>query len=82
MKNFNHQFNTCRMRVAFWEKLSSDLANIEVLLREQGHLSAEDVRVLKIIRQALAESYGRSQKAREHHDRQLEKLRKEYVDEC
>ena len=79
MKNFNHRFHTCCMRVAFWHKLSTYLANIETLTHSQGHLTPEDVRVLKIVRKAIKESYSRSQTAEVHHTRQLEKLRREYL---
>ena len=82
MKSFNHRYNRCMKRVAFWGKLSARLTEIEALLHEQGHLTSEDVRVLKVIRQTLAGSYSRSQKAKEYHGRQLERLRKEHVDEC
>ena len=81
MKDFNERFNTCRLRVAFWQKLSARLADIEALIRCHGHLTPEDVRVLKVIWRALSESYSRSQKAKDYHGRQLEKLRKEHVDE-
>ena len=79
MKSFNHRFNTCCMRVSFWEKLVAILAKAEKLSREQGHLTPEDVRVLKIIRKAINESYKRSKTAEKHHTRQLEHLRKEYL---
>ena len=79
MKTFNHRFNTCCMRVSFWEKLVAILAKAEKLSREQGHLTPEDVRVLKIVRKAIQESYSRSQTAEGHHTRQLEKLRREYL---
>ena len=81
MKSFNHRFNTCCMRVAFWQKLSACLANFDEMTRSQGHLAPEDVRVLKIVRKAIKESYIRSQRAEEHHGRQLWKLRKEYLND-
>ncbi len=67
MKSFNYHFNTCCMRVSFWEKLAAILARAEKLSREQGHLTPEDVRVLKIVRRAIKESYKRSKTAEEHH---------------
>lgn len=81
MKSFNHRFNTCCMRVSFWEKLAAILAKAEKLSREQGHLTPEDVRVLKIVRRAIKESYKLVDRQREYHNRQLKKLRKEYVNE-
>ena len=79
MKSFNHHFNTCCMRVSFWEKLAAILAKAEKLSREQGHLTPEDVRVLKIVRRAIKDSYKRSKTAEEHHSRQLKQLRREYL---
>lgn len=79
MKGFNHCFNTCCIRVAFWQKLSEYLANLEALIRCQGHLTPEDVRVLKIVRKAIKESHSHTKKAEEYHSRQLQKLRKEYL---
>ena len=81
MKSFNHHFNTCCMRVSFWEKLGAILARAEKLSREQGHLTPEDVRVLKIVRRAIKDSYKRSKTAEEHHSRHLEQLRREYLNE-
>jgi hypothetical protein len=81
MKDFNQRFDSSIKRLAFWEKLRASLANIERQIRKAGHLTPEDVRVLKVIRQALSESYRRSETATEYHKRQLEKLRKEYVNE-
>ena len=81
MKSFNHRFNTCCMRVAFWQKLVAILVKAEKLSREQGHLTPEDVRVLKIVRKAVNESYRHTKKAEEYHSRQLQKLRKEYLND-
>ena len=81
MKNFNHRFNTCCMRVAFWQKASEYLAKLETLIRSQGHLTPEDVRVLRIVRKGIKESYMHTKKAEEYHLRQLEKLRKEHLNE-
>ena len=81
MKSFNHRFNTCCMRVAFWQKLSACLANFDEMTRSQGHLTPEDVRVLKIVRKAVNENYRHTKKAEEYHSRQLQKLRKEYLND-
>ena len=81
MKGFNYHFNTCCIRVAFWQKLSEYLANLETLIRGQEHLTPEDVRVLKIVRKAVKESYKHTKKAEEYHSRQLQKLRKEYLND-
>lgn len=82
IKSFNNRFNTCYIRLAFWHDLRVNLGSLEVLIRNQEHLTPEDVRVLKIIRKGIKDSYGRSQRAEEHHSRQLRKLRKEYLNEC
>ena len=81
MKSFNHRFNTCCMRLSFWQKLSVCLANIEALIRGQGRLTSDDVRILQIVRKAIKESYSHTKKAEEYHSRQLEKLRKEHLNE-
>ena len=81
MKEFNQRFDTSIKRLAFWQKLSASLANVEAQIRKSRHLTPEDVRVLKVIRQGVSESYARSERATEYHRRQLEKLRKEYLDE-
>ena len=81
MKEFNQRFDTSVKRVAFWQKLSASLANIEEQIRKSRHLTPEDVRVLKVIRKGVSESYERSERATEYHNRQLEKQRKEYVNE-
>lgn len=81
MKSFNHRFNTCCIRVAFWQKLGEYLANLEASIRGQEHFTPEDVKVLKSVRKAIKESYSRTKKAEEYHLRQLEKLSKEYLNE-
>lgn len=81
MKKFNQRFTSSVKRVAFWQQLSAMLSSIEAQIRKAGDLTSEDVRVLKVIRQAISESYRRSETATDYHKRQLEKLRKEYVNE-
>lgn len=81
MMSFNHRFNRNCMRVAFWQKLSACLANLEGFMRSQGHLTPEDMRVLNTVCKALKESYELVKRQKNYHSRQLEKLRKEYINE-
>ena len=81
MKNFNKRFHASCMRKSFWHRLREILARAESVSQRQGQLTSEDVRVLKIVRQAIRESYERSETALEYHSRQLEKLRREYLNE-
>ena len=81
MKSFNHRFNRCCMRVAFWQKLSAYLANLEGFIRGQGHFTPEDVRVLNVVRKTIKDSDELSKQQSKYHSRQLERLRKEYINE-
>ena len=78
-KKFNEKFQSSCMRISFWQKLSVALSRAERLSQSQGNLTPDDKRVLKKIRQAIRDSYKRSEIAERYHSRQLERLRREYL---
>ncbi len=78
-KKFNEEFHRSCMRMNFWDRLRLSLEQVETLTEARGSLTHEDIRVLKIIREAIRESSKRSARAESYHRRRLEQLRKEYL---
>ena len=78
---FTKKFNVCCSRVAFWESMAAHLAMFEGLVHRRENLTHEDRKRLRVIHSALYESYELSRKQEKYHIRQLERLRKEYIDE-
>ena len=77
----NHQYNEELTRTSFWLETASLLASFERLAPKQGHLTAKDKKVLKYIRGVLCESYEMAEKQRSYHSRQLERIRRNYLNE-
>ena len=78
-KKFNEKFHASCMRISFWDRLRAALLKAERLSQSQENLTPKDRRELKIIRQAIRDSYKRSEIAERYHSRQLERLRREYL---
>ena len=78
----NHQYNEELTRAAFWLEMAAQLSCFERLVKRREHLSATDKKTLRRIHKALYESYELAQKQKEYHNHQLEKIRRNYLDEC
>ena len=77
----NHQYNEELTRTAFWLDTMTLLASFERLVRNQEHLTAIDKKTMKEIHRALYESYLLAKKQKNYHIRQLERIRRNYLDE-
>ena len=75
----NHQYNEELGRISFWLETASLLASFERLVPKQGHLTAKDKNALKYIQRMLCESYEIAEKQRSYHSRQLERIRRNYL---
>ena len=51
------KFNRRIARIAFWHRITVNLANFDALLKAQGHLTPDDVKALKRIHKALTDCY-------------------------
>ena len=78
----NHQYNEELTRAAFWLEMAAQLSGFERLVKRREHLSATDKKTLRRIHKTLYESYELAHKQKEYHSRQLEKIRRNYLDEC
>ena len=78
----NHQYNEELCRTCFWLEMTAHLANFERLVHKRDHLTAKDKKALKQIHRALYESYLLAEKQRSYHSRQLERIRRNYLNEC
>ena len=81
MKDFTKKFNVCCSRIAFWESMAAHLAMFEGLVHRREYLTHEDRKTFRRIHDVLYESYEQATKQCKYHSRQLERLRKEYVDD-
>ena len=77
MSNFNKRFNNLCARVNFWFNLSQHLASSEKFSHSQGHLTADDVKALKLIHHELAECCRVADDRLILHKKNLYSLRKE-----
>ena len=77
----NHQYNEELMRAAFWLEMAAQLSGFECLVRKTEHLSPTDKETLKRIKKALSESYSLAERQKNYHSRQLERIRRSYLDE-
>ena len=80
-EKFTRQFNVICDRVSFWENMAAHLAMFESLVHRREYLTHEDRKTLRRIHDALYESYGLSVRQNKYHSRQLERLRKDYINE-
>ena len=78
----NHQYNEELTRTSFWVEMAALLASFERLVPKQGHLTPIDRKALKYIQGVLSESYELAEKQRGYHSRQLERIRRDYLNEC
>ena len=77
----NHQYNEELCRAGFWLEMTAHLANFEQLVHKREHLTATDKKTLKRIHKALYESYLLAEKQRNYHSRQLDRIRRKYLNE-
>lgn len=80
-EKFTMQFNVICDRVSFWESMAAHLAMFEGLVHRREYLTHEDRKTLRRIHDVLYESYEHATKQRKYHSHQLERLRKEYINE-
>ena len=78
----NRQYNKEVERTSFWLEIASLLATFERLVPKQSHLTAKDKKALKYIQRVLSESYKLAGKQRSYHSRQLERIKRDYLNEC
>ena len=77
----NHQYNEELTRAAFWLEIATQLSGFERLVHKTEHLSPMDKETLKKIKTALSESNKLADQQRRYHSRQLERIRRSYLNE-
>ncbi len=77
----NQNYNTEITRAAFWLEMSEQLLGFERLVHKRESLSKMDKQILRRVHEMLYESYKLVDRQREYHNRQLKKMREEYLNE-
>ena len=77
----NHQYNEELTRAAFWLEIATQLSGLEHLVHRTEYLSSTDKETLKRIKKALSESNKLAERQKNYHSRQLERIRRNYLDE-
>ena len=81
MTDFVMEYNHELIRKAFWTEMIEGLSKVEVRSDVQCELSRMDKIALRNIRKHLLYSKERASQQKGYHDRELERLRREYVNE-
>ena len=82
MSNFTSEYNAEVYRTSLWSVISRVLSDVGEKLYQSGDFTKFDMKALERIREILIESYKLSERQRRYHSRRLERLRKEYLNEC
>ena len=81
MEGFTENYNVVVKRVCYWHDILEHLLSAERLALNTENLSREDRRALRKIHKFLSETCRITEKQRDYHNRQLLRLRREYVNE-
>ena len=74
---FNRKCNGTVSRIAFWQAMTAQLADFELLVHHREHLTPDDVKALKQIHIALFDCYRAAKGRAEFHKEALCTIRKE-----
>ena len=77
----NRQYNEELTRFCFWLEMSAQISGFERFVHRTEYLSPTDKETLKRIKKALSESYRLAERQKNYHSRQLERIRRNYLDE-
>ena len=74
MAKFTQRFNKAYVRFAFWQTLTSMLADFDSMVECKEYLTPQDVKAQKQIHRALYGCYALAKKMHEQHRNSLDRM--------
>ena len=73
-RKFNRRCNHLCVRIAFWHRMTSQLAGFDSIIKSREHLTPDDLKALKEIHKALFWCYSEAKGRLQLHQKDLRRL--------